>query len=89
MVARTVAGETLLVPVRGNVAQCDHIFILNQTGGYLWSLLDGAHTVEDLVQRVEEAFEDAPPDAARRDVASFLEAMSERGLIEWEPPREQ
>lgn len=72
----------LLVPIRGQVAQCDNIFILNQTGGFLWPLLDGSKSVKDLAALLSEHFEE-PPDSTRSDVETFLAAMESRGLVEW------
>jgi len=83
VVARTVADETLLVPIRGQVAQCDRVFILNQTGAFLWSQLDGRRTIDDLVELVCEEFEGASAETARGEVDAFLAAMEERKLIEW------
>jgi len=78
-----VSGETLLVPVRGQVAQCDHIFILNRTGSFLWSRLDGTRTVDELVCLVSETFEGATEQDARADVETFLASMEDRRLIRW------
>jgi hypothetical protein len=84
VIARTVCGETLLVPVRGNVAQCDCVFILNQTGSFLWSQIDGTRSVDELSAAVRVAFEHAPAGSVEDDVGVFLAAMDARGLIVWE-----
>ncbi len=84
VVARTVGGETLLVPVKGNVAQCDRFFILNQTGSFLWSKIDGTRSVDELSATVRVAFEHAPADSVEDDVAAFLTAIDARELIVWE-----
>jgi len=86
VVARTVAGETLLVPVRGGVAECDHVFILNATGSFLWPLLDGTRGVNVLAGEVAEAFAGVEPTAARTDVESFLAALEARQLVRWVAP---
>lgn len=78
-----VSGETLLVPIRGEVAQCDNIFILNGTGGFLWPRLDGATSVSELSVLLSEHFEGATPDSTRSDVESFLSEIDARGLIVW------
>jgi hypothetical protein len=84
IVSRTVAGETLLVPVNRGVAECDRVFILNQTGAHLWPLLDGTRDVDALVQSVVDGFSEVEEPVARADVTRYLSALEERGLIHWE-----
>lgn len=84
IVKRTVSGETLLVPVKGPVADCDRIFILNATGTFLWPLLDGTRSGQELARLLCEAFDGSTAAAASADVERFLESLDERRLIEWE-----
>jgi hypothetical protein len=83
--ARTIAGETLLVPLRRGLADCDRIFILNEVGAFLWQALDGRDDRDALVRRIEGEFDTAPGADLGRDVDAFLAALDERGLITWEP----
>jgi len=36
LVARSIAGETLIVPVRSGVADLDYIYALNEVGSRVW-----------------------------------------------------
>ena len=40
VVARVVAGETLIVPVRAKVGDLASIYSFNGTGSLIWNLLD-------------------------------------------------
>jgi len=40
VVSRVVAGETLIVPVRGRVGDLASIYSFNATGSLIWRLLD-------------------------------------------------
>jgi hypothetical protein len=81
VVARTVAGETLLVPVRRGVALCDRIFILNRTAAFLWLLLDGTRDRTELATRVRDEFE-VPGDVdLSGDVARLIADLDQRGLL--------
>lgn len=54
---------------------------LNPVGSYLWTLLEEAHTVEELVSKTATEF-DVSKGECRTDVRSFLAEMHEAGLVE-------
>jgi hypothetical protein len=39
LVTREIAGETLIVPTRGNLADMQRIFALNGVAGFIWQHL--------------------------------------------------
>lgn len=78
-VTREIAGETLLVPIRGHLADLRHIFSLNPVGSFVWDRLDGEHDAEALGSAVTSAFE-VEPGRAEADVRSFLGQLVEAGL---------
>ena len=59
VVARTIAGETILVPVRRR-AQEMGLFTLNGVGTFVWQALDGAHSLREIAGAVATAFEVDP-----------------------------
>lgn len=79
VVARRVAGEHLLVPVRSGVARMDFIFTANEVGSFVFGLLDGRRDTADLARLVSEEF-DVDETSARRDVGVFLDLLVEAGL---------
>jgi hypothetical protein len=44
-VTREVAGETIIVPIRGNVGDLNSIYTLNEVGTKIWELIDGKNSV--------------------------------------------
>ncbi len=81
MVARVVAGETLIVPIRGKVGDLASIYSFNGTGTLIWKMLESPKTVGLLVAGVVEEYSvDAAQ--ARLDVAKFVDEMRSIGLIE-------
>ena len=80
-VARKIAGETILVPVRGRVGDLDAIYNLNEVGGFIWTLLDGRSAFDQIVEAVCSEF-DVQPDQAARDTAEFLGALADAGLVQ-------
>lgn len=81
VVTRRIAGETLLVPVRGALADLERIFTLNDTGAAAWELLDGQLTLEAIGERMAEQF-DVGADEARDDAARLVGQLREAGLVE-------
>jgi hypothetical protein len=56
-IARQIAGEMILVPIRQNVGDLDSIYTLNETAMFTWQLLDGAHTLNDIRRQISMGFE--------------------------------
>ncbi len=83
VVTRTIAGETLIVPLERGIANCDRIFILNETGAFLWALLDGRVDRAALIRELEGEFEAGPARDFGGDVDTFLSSLDQRGLITW------
>jgi hypothetical protein len=81
VVAREVAGETLIVPIRGKVGDLASIYTFNGTGSLIWKLLESPKTVADLVAAVSREFE-IDPVVAEQDLAGFVNEMKAVGLVE-------
>ena len=81
MVARKIAGEFILVPIRQDVGNLQFMYTLNEVGGRIWELLDGTGTTaEEIVTVLTEEFEVEAPEAGA-DVNEFLEQMKEIGAV--------
>ena len=81
VVARVVAGETLIVPIRAKVGDLASIYSFNGTGSLIWKLLESPRTVAELATAVAQAYE-VEPAQAEQDVASFVSEMKSVGLVE-------
>ena len=80
LVARSIAGETLIVPVRSDVADLDYIYALNEVGSRVWELLDERRSVDKVVEAICTEYE-VPPEQAARDVGELLSSLEAAGLI--------
>ena len=85
VVARVVAGETLIVPIRGKVGDLASIYSFNGTGTLIWKLLESPKTVGQLAVAVAQEY-DVDPSQAEREVASFVGEMKAVGLVEVPAP---
>ena len=81
VVVRNIAGEHLLVPVRNGAAQMDFLFTADEVGSFIFALLDGRRTTEEIAREMTRVFE-VTVDRAREDAAEFLEALRSARLIE-------
>jgi hypothetical protein len=80
LVTRDVAGESIIVPIKGHVGDLEGIFTLNEVGATIWRLIDGRTTVRQLTEAVENEY-DVGAAAAERDLLNFLQALEDAGLI--------
>jgi hypothetical protein len=81
VIARSVGGETVLVPTRVDVAHFDRIFLLSKVGAFLWPLIDGSRDRDELCRLVRERFEVAATVDVAKDVDAFLAELGVRGLL--------
>ena len=81
VVARVVAGETLIVPIRAKVGDLASIYSFNGTGTLIWKLLETPKTVTELVTAVLQEY-DVESEQATRDLAEFVGDMKSVGLVE-------
>src|SRR5262245_28619882 len=80
LVSRSIAGETLLIPVRAQVADLAGMYVLKAVGPMVWDRLGGRTTLAALVDAVCQDY-DVSSDVAATDVAAFLAALATAGLI--------
>ena len=84
VIARRVAGETVLVPLTARTSDPEfksaRLYVLNETGEYLWSLLDTPRSSLELAQNLTLEFETATG-RAHADVEVFLAALRDIGAV--------
>lgn len=80
VIMREIAGEFILVPIKGRLADLQRIYMLEGIGSFLWTTLNKPITEEEIVLRVVEEF-DVDKHTAMLDVRDFLAKMKKEGLI--------
>jgi hypothetical protein len=80
LVTRDVAGEIIIVPIKGHVGDLEGVFTLNELGVMIWQLMDGQTTVRQLMEAVKDEY-DVEAQEAEKDVVDFLRSLEEAGLI--------
>lgn len=80
VVSRQIAGETLVVPIRGKVGDLASIYSFNETGSVLWVALEHPRSVENLTHLLCQTYE-VTWDDAQRDANAFVVEMEAAGLL--------
>ncbi len=86
VVTRDIAGETLLVPITGKLADMENLFCLNETGAFVWNRLDGGTPLETVCAGITEAFE-VDGERAWADLEKLIGELIEAELISEEPAK--
>ena len=76
VIAREGDREVLLLDVESGC-----YFTLNEIGGRIWELCDGAKSVSEIIAALCEEY-DAPPETIRADAVELLEELSRERLLE-------
>jgi hypothetical protein len=80
-VFRQIEGETVLVPIRGNVGDLDCIYSLNPVGALVWEHLDGSQDLKEIQKRITREY-DVSDDEAEADLLAFIEEMKSISALE-------
>jgi coenzyme PQQ synthesis protein D (PqqD) len=79
-VTRQIAGETIIVPIRGGVGDLGSIYTLNEVGTRIWEMIDGRTSVSRIVETIDRQY-DVGTEEAATDIAVFLDSLQAAGLI--------
>ena len=80
LIKRSIAGETVLVPVGRTVYEANGLFVLNELGGFLWDRLPEAENEEQLLHAILDEYE-VDEQTARRDLIAFLGRLREMEIL--------
>lgn len=80
IVAREIAGEMILVPIRKNVGDMESIYVLNDTAMFAWQLFDGSLTLAEICSMITEAF-DIDDKQAKEDLIELVSNLERVGAL--------
>jgi len=75
IVTRKTGNEYVLVPVVNNIADMNSVYTLNESGAFIWELIDGRRSIEDIISCLIAEY-DTDFKTAEADVYSFVNEMS-------------
>jgi hypothetical protein len=80
-VIREIAGQYMAVPVGERVNDLHGMIALNETGAFIWKLLENEKTEEDLARALTEEYEVSYTEALEA-VKEFRELMEKEKVLE-------
>ena len=80
VVLRSVAGEYMLIPIGETVFEYNGIFMLTESGKFLWENIENGAETDQLKQLLMVEYE-IDFDTASADVDEFLEMLKTFGII--------
>jgi len=80
IVTKKTGDEYVLIPVANNIADMNSVYTLNESGAFIWELIDGKRNVEVIINTLTEEY-DIDYDSASKDVFSFINNMSNYLII--------
>jgi hypothetical protein len=80
IVTRKIAGEVILVPITGKLADMQRIFSLNPVGEFIWEHFDGEKDLGKISNDIQTTF-DVKKDEADADIQEFVSELLRENLI--------
>jgi hypothetical protein len=80
IVTKKISEEYVLVPVANNIADMDSVYTLNETGAFIWDLINGIRSVEEIINELTTEY-DIDKETATADVYEFADNLKEYLII--------
>jgi hypothetical protein len=80
IVTRKTGNEYVLVPIANNIADMNSVYTLNETGAFIWDLIDGKRNIEEIILALTEEY-DIDHKSASEDLFSLINNMSNYLII--------
>src|ERR1700750_568280 len=80
LVARDLAGEKVILPVRGKVGDLSCIYTLNGTANEIWNLMDGHRSVVEIIETMARDY-DVDHELLAADVKRTIAELQQEALI--------
>src|SRR5512141_1848537 len=81
LVSRSIAGDTILVPIKGKLADMQRIFSLNPVASYVWNRIDGERSLGIVIEDIVDNF-DVEQTEAENDLRELIEELVNAALLE-------
>lgn len=81
LVTREIAGETIVVPISGELADLQRVYSLNPTGAFIWQHVNGDNTLDAIHRALVKDFKIGEKDAWA-DLAELVADLAQAALIE-------
>lgn len=80
IVSREIAGETILVPIKGKLADMQRIFALDNVSEFIWQQLNGKASAAEILSSVMDIY-GIDKEQAKCDISEFINELLDAELI--------
>jgi hypothetical protein len=80
VVTRKTGNEYVLVPITNNIADMNSVYTLNETGAFIWELIDGKKNLGEITRLFTDEY-DISSETAWADISDFMNKMSDYLII--------
>jgi len=80
LVTRDLAGEKVIIPIRGKVGDLGCIYTLNAVASEIWNRIDGVRSVSDIINVLAQEYEVSLPTLVA-DVHRVVDELQHEGLL--------
>jgi hypothetical protein len=80
LLKREIGGDSFLIPVGKTVYDSNGMFILTELGSFIWDLLPGAESPDDILRAVLAEYE-VDEATAKADIFAFLDKLTEMEIL--------
>ena len=77
---KEVAGTYLVVPIGSDVVDFSKMITTNETGAFLWDLIQEDQTVTTLIEKLREKY-DVSENVAFADVLDFIKVLAVEQIL--------
>jgi len=81
VVSRPLKPETLILPLKAGSVNLNQVYLLNETAGRIWELLDGQRSVSTIVGLITQEFEVTSAEVAA-DFAKLVSELQQLNILE-------
>ena len=79
-ILRQVAGNYIVIGVGDEAVDFNGMITVNETGAFLWSILEKGATKEDMLKALMEEY-DVDEETAKKDITDFLYKLNDGKLL--------
>lgn len=79
-ILRQVAGNYIVIGVGDEAVDFNGMITVNETGAFLWSILEKGATKEDMLKSLMEEY-DVDEETAKKDITDFLYKLNDGKLL--------
>lgn len=80
-IIKDVAGSKIVIATGAQKLDFNGVMTFNSVGAEIFNLLDGANSVDDIVNKIAEEY-NVPVERVREDVEKLIIKMKEHNLID-------